>query len=176
MEDKHSAVFVDVVDLVQDVGRISGRVSAVSLVCLGPLGVCESSSAGRPRGVPATDSVVRTEVTRLLEAWKQELVVLPDDSAVVPRRLRPDQSVRGPSQAPDGLCSDASSLRAWYRNVGATFQCPIRLEIDSAGAKAFCQPIATGDCGFEIVDLFVGPRHFQADAVQESDNEDSLDG
>jgi hypothetical protein len=174
IEDKHSAVFVDVVDLLQDVGHISGRVSGVSLVWLGPLHLCECSAAGTRSGMPAPASVVRTEVTRLLDAWKQELVVPADDATAVGRRLRADQAASRPTPD-DSAVADASSLRDWYGQAGAAFECPIRLEIDSSGAKAFVRPHATVACGFEIVDVFVGPRHFQADGVPWSAHEDSLE-
>ena len=153
IEDEASAVFVDVVDLVQDVGRISGRVSGVSLVWVGPVHCCDGNATNALFETSPVESVTHLEVMRLLDAWKQELVDPAGGARSAPYRLRTDPVTARRPRVTGGAAGEA---RAWHREAGMA--CPVRLEIDAADARAVGRPRAQGTGFLKVVDVFIGPR------------------
>jgi hypothetical protein len=166
IEHDNDAVFVDVVELAEDIERVCGGVRWVSLVWLRSFNERENISAHQRLPFTFADAPDRFEIARALRHGERNLRVLADLARMFPHDERADQVIQRGTQLMNRVSEDDGLLRAWFRRIGAVFQCPVSLKMDAGRAHGVFRLRPDTDCGFEVSDVFLGPLHFPIHGTQ----------
>lgn len=161
IEDENDAVFVDIVQLAEDVERVAGRVNGLSLVWLRLLDLGKLARPEDAFQCSLADKSIGAKVDQVLVDWKLKSKLFAYRAVAVPGCQGAYQVIKDGPQLVNRIPEDDSAIRSWYRNIGAVMQCPIILESDSMRMRGTYRLRSDAECGFQIIDMRVGAMYFQ---------------
>jgi len=168
IEDENGAVFIDVVETFQEPKFITRGTRCLSLVWLRPLDFCEFVRAEDSFKKSGTNSVIGSEIVRILMNREVEVT-----NFLLGQRRRTcrkgiDNMVEHRSQLVNHVAKNDApfELLSWFHALGADgYILPLRLEMNTHRMRGVYRAALTSNCGFEVFKVSVGPVHFQPNVV-----------
>src|SRR4051794_654528 len=119
VEDQDDAVFIDVVELAEDVERVSGRIDGVSLVWLRLLDELKLLRPDKKFQRSLADQGIGAKVQKILVDRTLQSKLLANRMGLASGREGAYQMIEHGAELVQGVTENDSAIQTWYRRIGA---------------------------------------------------------